>query len=101
MVALALSQIPNQINTVEKLHFWTTLVLRATYGTRSIVEAEGLLPEQMVQCPFIEAPNDGVTAICRTSIKIDPLFTTDNTKKLWQHAIASVDTTIPAAFTSN
>jgi hypothetical protein len=101
MTTLALTQIPTNINTLEKLHAWSTLALRAVNGPKAVVEAEGFLPEKVVQSPLTETPNDGIRMGTRVSIQFDPSFSSDKSKKLWEFANELTVGTIPVTFTSN
>lgn len=98
---MTLSQIPSNINTLEKLHVWSGLALRALNGARSVVEAEGLLPERVAQIPLIETPNDGIRFIVRANIQLDPAYASDKTKKLWEFANEITTGSLPTAFTTN
>jgi hypothetical protein len=101
MTTLSLTNIPSNINTLEKLHLWTVLALRDINGAKSIVEAEGYLPERLVQAPIIETPNAGQRFILRTSIELDLIYTSDKTKKLWEHAKELTVGPMPASYLSN
>jgi hypothetical protein len=102
MTTLTLSQIPANINTLEKLHLWSGLALRALNGGNAIVEANGLLPEPVAQAPTIETPNNGVRHVVRVNIGLDPAYASDRTKKLWEFALELTGGALPAGnFTSN
>ena len=49
MTALTKEQIPNQINTVERLMAWAGLALGFINPTKAIVEAAGENPEKVIQ----------------------------------------------------
>jgi hypothetical protein len=101
MTTLALTQIPSNINTLEKLHAWSTLALRAANGPKTIIEAEGFLPERVAQAPLTETPNDGLRLGTRVSIQFDPACFSDKSKKLWEFANELTVGTMPVSFTSN
>jgi hypothetical protein len=101
MTTLALAQIPSNINTLEKLHAWSTLALRAANGPKTVTEAEGFLPERVAQAPITETPNDGLRINCRVNLQIDPAFSSDKTKKLWEFANELTVGTMPVTYTSN
>lgn len=101
MTTLALSQIPSNINTLEKLHAWSTFALRAVNGPKSVVEAEGFLPERVAQAPLTETPNDGIRLGARVSIQFDPAGFSDKSKKLWEFANELTIGSMPTTFTSN
>ena len=101
MTTLALAQIPSNINTVEKLHAWSALCLRAVNGPKSVIESEGYLPERVAQVPITETPNEGIRLGVRVSIKLDPSFASDKTKKLWEFAEELTVGPLPNGFGSN
>jgi hypothetical protein len=101
MTTLALTQIPSNINTLEKLHAWSTLALRAANGPKTATEGEGYLPERVAQAPIIETPNDGIRMVSRVSIQIDPSIFSDKSKKAWEFANELTIGTMPVPFTSN
>ena len=102
MTTLTLSQIPSNINTLEKLALWTALTLRALNGGNAIVEANGLLPEPVAQCPVIETQNNGVRHIVRLNIGLNPNYASDKTKKLWEFAEELTGGALPTGnWTSN
>lgn len=102
MTTLTLNQIPSNINTLEKLALWTALTLRALNGGNAIVEANGLLPEPVAQCPVIETQSNGVRHIVRLNIGLDPAYASDKTKKLWEFAEELTGGALPTGnWTSN
>jgi hypothetical protein len=101
MTTLALTQIPSSITTLEQLHVWSGLALRAANGPKTSVENEGFLPERVAQCPIIETPNDGIRMLTRVCVQFDPAFSSDKTKKLWLFANELTVGTMPTSFTSN
>jgi hypothetical protein len=101
MTTLTIPQIPSNITTLEQLHSWSGLALRAVNGPKTSVENEGFLPERVAQCPIIETPNDGVRMLLRTCIQFDPSFSSDKTQKLWMFAKELTVGTMPIPYTSN
>lgn len=95
------NDLPTNIDTLEKQALWLGVTMRATYGTRSVVEVEGLLPERQAQLAFIEAPGGEVYATIRLTVKLDPLFVADKTKKLWEFAQEGTTSAIPAPYKVN
>jgi hypothetical protein len=102
MTTLTLSQIPSNINTLEKLHLWSGLALRAMNSGNAVTEVNGALPENVAQVPVIETPNHGVRHIVRVQIELDPAYASDKTKKLWEFAKELTGGALPAGnWTSN
>ncbi|MFM2429814.1 MAG: hypothetical protein RLZZ511_1027 [Cyanobacteriota bacterium] len=102
MVAFArATDLPTNIDTLEKLAMWLIATFRATYGTRSVVEVEGLLPERQTQMSFIESPSGETYCVMRIAVKLDPLFVADKSKKQWEFAQEGVTSAIPAPYKVN
>lgn len=101
MTTFTTPNIPSNINTIEKLHFWTSLILRSVNGPKSVVENEGFLPERVAQAPIIESPNDGIRTLTRVNLQLDPAYASDRTKKLWEFANELTQGSIPTTFLSN
>jgi hypothetical protein len=95
MTTLTLSQIPSNINTLEKLHLWSGLALRSLNSANAVTEASGLLPEIVAQVPLIETPNHGVRTVIRVCIELDSNYANDKTKKLWEFAKELTGGTLP------
>jgi hypothetical protein len=101
MTTFTKDELPSGVNTLEKLSLWVALAMRAANGSKAVVEAEGLFPERVAQVPMVETPNDGLRFICRISLKMDPTFVADKSKKLWEFAEETTLGAIGATFTSN
>jgi len=95
------TQIPSDINTVEKLYVWALLLLDNQASGVDIKEDDGILPVPSVQAQIVRVADDSKRFIGRASIKLHEEYATNNTVKLWQHALELVNTSIPSNFTTN
>lgn len=95
------TQIPSDIDTVEKLFLWTVLLLDNQASSVDIKEDDGIIPVPAVQAQIVRVADDSKRFIGRVSIKLKEEYATNNTVKLWQHADALVNTSIPSNFTTN
>lgn len=101
MTALVIAtDIPSQINTVEKLHLWSGSLLFAVNPTLTIIEGIGYT-ERAAQCGNYWVAADSKTrAIVRASLAIDPTYLSA-TGKIWTFAQELSGTTIPTNFKAN
>lgn len=100
MTILTLSQIPTNINTVEKLHAWSGLLLASVNPTRQILETENTT--EFVARYFVAIAFEGSTRLVeRVSLPVDPTYVSDRTRKFWDFVQELSNTSIPASFLSN
>ncbi len=98
---LSLSQIPSNIDTVEKLAVWCMMLLENQAGTMQIKEADNELPSSVAQVQVLRVADESIRVIGRLSLPISPNYATNNTVKFWQHTLPLVNTTIPTGFANN
>lgn len=102
MTTIVLStDIPTQINTLERLAAWSIMALRRTNPTLSVIEVADQTAEKVVQSAIIQAADGKIRFVGRVSIEIDPAFAEDNTNKLWTKALEFSNTQLPAAYKVN
>jgi hypothetical protein len=95
------TDLPSQINTVERLAAWAFLTLATVNPKASILEDVDR-SEFIAQSGIIKAADGSERLIGRVSLELDPSFKSDNTKKLWMHANeVPGGAVIPAGFKSN
>jgi hypothetical protein len=100
MTALLLSEIPSNINTLEKLHAWSALGLATCNPTKQILETENTT--EFTCRYFVALAYEGSTRLVdRVSIPIDPLYLSDKSKKFWEFAQEISNTALPATFKAN
>ena len=95
------TDIPNNINTLERLAAWAILALARTNPTLKILETSSTEPERVAQSALIRADDDSLRLIARASLEIDPAYSEDNTIKFWMHVQELSNTALPDAFKQN
>lgn len=100
MTAFVPANLPGNVNTIEKLHFWTTLVLVRLYPNTTIVESVGGASRIVDSQPFYITASDTPVwrQISRTSLALDPAWVGNG--KPWQYIQDIGNTAIPADLTS-
>jgi len=101
MTALALAtQIPSQIDTLEKLAAWVSLTLANINSAQTAIEGQGYT-ERVSQANIYYIQADAkYRIITRQSIVMSANYLAGGTK-LWQHAQELSTTAIPTLFSSN
>lgn len=101
MVALSKADIPDGINTVEKLAVWCDTILQHLHPEVLVIEAAGGQDRAIVSQPwFIPAATPPRwRVISRSSIEISPNWQRGG--KIWGHAIELSTGSIPSEFKSN
>lgn len=102
MSAINLATLSQNLNiaTLEELHVYTGFLLNRVNPTLQVLET----PTQVqYACQFnIFQVADGThRVLTRTSLAIDPDWTSDKTQKLWKFVNQLSDVQIPASFLSN
>lgn len=100
MSAILLSEIPNQINTVERLSAWSGLLLATLNPTNAVLEAPNRA-EYMAQYSIIKAADGTERLILRQSLDLDPAWRADLSKKLWMWTRDISGVVVPAGYKSN
>lgn len=94
------TDIPSNINTLEKLVTWGISALNATNPTATAVEGQGYT-EQAAQAGVFYVPSAAKHRFLgRVSLEYDPLYLGGG-QKPWQFAVELSQTAIPAAFKTN
>ncbi len=92
------TDIPPQINTLERLAMWSLMALRRVNPTLAITEVADSSPEKVVQTALAQTDDDNIRFIGRVSLKMDPTYVEDNSTKLWTKALELSNTQLPDAF---
>lgn len=79
------TDLPSQINTLERLTAWALHALATANPKASVLEALDRT-EFAAQVGIVKAADGTERLLGRVSIEMDPLYRTDNSKKLWMHA---------------
>lgn len=100
MTGFATSNLPTNVNTVEKLAAWTGLVLARINPTLAVLESDTNGPQKVAQVAFFQASDGSMRLTIRLSVPIDPAYASF-TKKFWENATDLSNTAIPAGYTTN
>jgi hypothetical protein len=95
------TDVPTNINSLEKMILWAALTGNNIASAVEVVEVVGELPQSVAQVTISQAADDTYRASVRLSVKLDPAFMNDRTKKLWEFAQEWSSASIPAAFKAN
>ena len=95
------ADIPTNINSVEELVAWSVLLAAYLNGGIQVLEVAGESPQPVAQFSLAKAADDTTRLIARVSVKIDPNYVNDRTKKLWEHAMEWSTAAIPSNFKAN
>lgn len=94
------TQIPSQINTLEKLHAWSGLALGYMYPTLKAIEGVGY-EERVAQANvFYIAADNKYRLISRVSLQVSPDFLSGGSK-MWNYMMEVGNTAIPTTFVAN
>ncbi len=94
------TDIPTNINTVEKLVLWCVLLLQKNNPTKAVLEIANGTPEKVAQVALIKADDETIRVILRASIEVDPAYA-EVTGKFWEKARELSNTAIPASYKTN
>lgn len=101
MTTLAIAtQIPTNINTLERLHIWSGYALAFTNPTLGVLETPDRA-EKVAQAAIFQAADNTYRVLLRACLPIDAAFMTDNSKKMWMFGQEVSNVAIPQAFTVN
>ncbi|MBD2354752.1 glucose-6-phosphate dehydrogenase [Tolypothrix sp. FACHB-123] len=101
MTALNIAtQIPSQINTLEKLAVWAGLTLANINPDLTAIEGVGYTERVSQAGIFYVQADNKYRALIRNSIQMSPDYLAGGSK-LWTYAQDLSNTAIPSIFTSN
>ena len=92
------TDIPSQINTLERLAMWTCMALRRVNPTFSVIEIANQPAEKVAQTALVQADDDTIRFIGRVSIEIPSDYADDSTSKLWTKAKEFSNVQLPEAY---
>lgn len=102
MTTLVRAEIPPAITTIAQLHAWTALVLEEINRGVTYKEAQGSAIDSglapLVDISIVSAADGKKRMITRTSLELQPTYTSDRTKKFWLFAESMSNTQLPNAF---
>lgn len=94
------TDIPSQINTLEKLFVWAGLALANINPSASAVEGVGYTERVSQAGVFYVAADNKYRALVRGSIQMSPDYLAGGAK-MWTYAQEISNTTLPATFKAN
>ena len=92
------TDIPSQINTLERLAMWACMSLRRVNPTLSVIEVPDSPSEKVAQTALIQADDGSIRFVGRLSIELQSDYAEDNTTKLWTKAQEFSNTVLPEGF---
>lgn len=101
MSALNLAtDIPSQIDTLEKLHAWSGLALANINPTTTAIEGQGYEERVTSAGVFYVQASNKYRALIRSSLEVSPDYLAGG-QKLWSYIQPVSGTAIPAIFRAN
>ena len=95
------TDIPSNINTLERLAAWSIMALRRVNPTQKVLEVADTSPVQVAQAAIVQADDGSIRFFGRVSISVESDYAEDNVNKLWMKAEELSNTTLPEAFKQN
>lgn len=95
------TDIPSQINTLERLAMWSCMALRRVNPTLAVIEIADQSAEKVAQTALVQADDGKIRFIGRLSVEVAADYAEDNTAKLWTKALEFSNTQLPAAYKAN
>ncbi|MBR8829959.1 MAG: hypothetical protein N5P05_000499 [Chroococcopsis gigantea SAG 12.99] len=93
--------IPSDINTIERLHAWTSLILSRYNSKFTVIETTGTIPTQIAFTSVFNMPDGTQRLISRVSLEIDPAWSSDKSHSAWYWVKEqSTPASISTSFTS-
>ena len=92
------TDIPSQINTLERLAMWSCMALRRVNPTLSVIEIANVPSERVAQTAIVQADDNTIRFIGRVSLEIPADYADDNSTKLWTKANELSNTALPEAY---
>ncbi len=102
MTALTIStDIPTNINTLEKLAVWVGLALERCNPSAKILESPETEPQRVAQAVLIRADDASHRIIVRLSLPVNSGYAENSTVKFWQNALEINTVALPTAYKAN
>lgn len=99
-VFTASTDLPSNINSLEKLALWVGTALERVNPTSSVLESPGI-PSRVAQAAIIRADDGSKRVVIRLSLPLAEDYASNNTVKFWQNALDLSNTALPSAFKIN
>ncbi len=102
MTALNITtDIPSNINTLEKLAAWVGLALEHCNPSAKLLESPDTEPQRVAQAVLIRADDASHRMIVRLSLPINSGYSENSTVKFWQNATEINTVALPTAYKAN
>ena len=92
------TDIPSNINTLERLAAWAIMSLRRVNPTLRVIEVSEETPVQVAQAALVQADDGTIRFFGRVSIPVAADYAEDNTVKLWMKSEELSNTVLPEPF---
>ena len=100
MTAFVPTDIPSNINTLEKLVAWGALALERCNPSLKVLEVRGADPQRVAATTTFTADDGSYRMIARLSFEIAQNYA-ENPAKFWQNILEFDDVALPSAYKSN
>lgn len=94
------TDIPSNINTLERLIAWSGYSLAFCNPTLGVVET-ATRTEKVAQALIFQAADDTYRLLVRACLPVNPDFMTDRSVKIWMHTQELSNVALPAGFKTN
>ena len=102
MTALNIAtDIPSNINTLEKLAAWVGLALERCNPSAKLLESPDSEPQRVAQAVLIRSDEGSHRMIIRLSLPINSGYAENSTVKFWQNATEIDTVALPTAYKAN
>lgn len=91
------TDLPADINTLERLAVWVGMALKRCNAKESVIEVAGNYGELVAQTVLLQASDGTVRSIIRLSIEVDAGYA-EKEQKFWLNAKEISSTALPAAY---
>lgn len=100
MTSFAPTDIPSNVNTLEKLAAWVGLALTRCNPTLKILESPDQFPQRVAECVLIKADDNTYRQVVRLVLPVADDYAS-TTKKSWENVTEISNVALPAAFKVN
>lgn len=97
MTTIAISDIPSNIDTLERLHSWSGYALALVNPSIAVLEAPDRA-EKVAQAIIFQAADNTYRHLSRVCLPFSEAYMNDRSQKAWMFAQQISNTQLPAAF---
>lgn len=94
------TDIPSNINTLERLHAWSGFALAFLNPTLAVLETPNS-PQKVAQSQIFQATDNTNRLLVRATLVLPDDYVSDRTIKLWMRTLEFSNVALPAAFKVN